>query len=276
MKITEFEKKALELKSEKEFVEFLNKEKNLKLEKESVDIRKEEKVEENSYVIEEIVSEYLEEISYIQQLSQKEIDELVSTLDEDESVEKLSNGSLREIANIAFDYLISGIDYLDLVQEGTIGLMQGIENYKPSNGNIVEYLEFWIRRVMLHFINERVENDKIMYKTFFTKKRDEVLEHEIVEELEENEEKNEEKNETTESLNKKIAYVDEVDYTKISRKLSHLDEEVLKRYYGLIGEKRESLFEIENELNLERGSGEKIFEEALAKISLGGGRTFKI
>lgn len=276
MKITEFEKKALELKSEKEFVEFLNKEKNLKLEKESVDIRKEEKVEENSYVIEEIVSEYLEEISYIQQLSQKEIDELVSTLDEDESVEKLSNGSLREIANIAFDYLISGIDYLDLVQEGTIGLMQGIENYKPSNGNIVEYLEFWIRRAMLHFINERVENDKIMYKTFFTKKRDEVLEHEIVEELEENEEKNEEINETTESLNKKIAYVDEVDYTKISRKLSHLDEEVLKRYYGLIGEKRESLFEIENELNLERGSGEKIFEEALAKISLGGGRTFKI
>lgn len=276
MKINEFEKKVLELKSEKEFIEFLNKEKNLKLEKESVDIRKEEKVEENSYIIEEIVSEYLEEISYIQQLSQKEIDELVSTLDEDESVEKLSNGFLREIANIAFDYLISGVDYLDLVQEGTIGLMQGIENYKPSNGNIVDYLEFWIRRSMLHFINERVENDKVMYKTFFTKQRDEVLEHEIVEELEENEEKNEEKNETTESLNKKIAYVDEVDYTKISRKLSHLDEEVLKRYYGLIGEKRESLFEIENELNLERGSGEKIFEEALAKISLGGGRTFKI
>lgn len=276
MKIVEFEKKVLELKNEKEFIEFLNSKKGLNLEKDSIDIRKEEKIEENNYVIEEIVAEYLEEISYIQQLSQKEIEEIISTLDEDESVEKLSNGSLREIANIAFDYLISGIDYLDLVQEGTIGLMQGIENYKPSNGNIIKYLEFWIRRAMLYFINERVENDKVMYKTFFTKKRDEVLEHEIVEELEENEEKAEEINETTESLNKKIAYVDEVDYTKISRKLSHLDEEVLKRYYGLIGEKRESLFEIENELNLERGSGEKIFEEALAKISLGGGRTFKI
>lgn len=276
MKIVEFEKKVLELKNEKEFIEFLNSKKGLNLEKDSIDIRKEEKIEENNYVIEEIVAEYLEEISYIQQLSQKEIEEIISTLDEDESVEKLSNGSLREIANIAFDYLISGIDYLDLVQEGTIGLMQGIENYKPSNGNIIKYLEFWIRRAMLYFINERVANDKVMYKTFFTKKRDEVLEHEIVEELEENEEKAEEINETTESLNKKIAYVDEVDYTKISRKLSHLDEEVLKRYYGLIGEKRESLFEIENELNLERGSGEKIFEEALAKISLGGGRTFKI
>lgn len=276
MKIVEFEKKVLELKNEKEFIEFLNSKKELNLEKDSIDIRKEEKIEENNYVIEEIVAEYLEEISYIQQLSQKEIEEIILTLDEDESVEKLSNGSLREIANIAFDYLISGIDYLDLVQEGTIGLMQGIENYKPSNGNIIKYLEFWIRRAMLYFINERVENDKVMYKTFFTKKRDEVLEHEIVEELEENEEKAEEINETTESLNKKIAYVDEVDYTKISRKLSHLDEEVLKRYYGLIGEKRESLFEIENELNLERGSGEKIFEEALAKISLGGGRTFKI
>ena len=58
--------------------------------------------------------------------------------------------------------------------------------------------------------------------------------------------------------------------------MSYNDEEILKRYYGLVGNKRESLFEIENELGLKRGEGEKLFEEATTKISLGGGRTLKI
>lgn len=275
MNIIEFEKKVLDFKSEKEFIDFLNKEKEIKLEKDSIDIRKEEEIEENNYVVEEIVSDYLEDISCIKQLSSTEIKNIVLNLDEDKSVEKLSEGNLREIANIAFDYLISGIDYLDLIQEGIIGMLTGIENYRPSNGKIIEYLEFWIRRSMINFINDRVENDKIIYKTFFIKKRDEILEHEIVKELEEEEDK---KNfsENIENLNKKIKDLDTINYKRISKKVSYLEEQVLKKYYGLVGDKRESLFEIENSLNLERGSGEKIFEEALTKISLGGGRTFKI
>lgn len=275
MNIIEFEKKVLDFKSEKEFIDFLNKEKEIKLEKDSIDIRKEEEIEENNYVVEEIVSDYLEDISCIKQLSSTEIKNIVLNLDEDKSVEKLSEGNLREIANIAFDYLISGIDYLDLIQEGIIGMLTGIENYRPSNGKIIEYLEFWIRRSMINFINDRVENDKIIYKTFFIKKRDEILEHEIVKELEEEEDK---KNfsENIENLNKKIKDLDTINYKRIFKKVSYLEEQVLKKYYGLVGDKRESLFEIENSLNLERGSGEKIFEEALTKISLGGGRTFKI
>ncbi|WP_407537170.1 hypothetical protein [Cetobacterium somerae] len=63
MKIKAFEKEILEnCIDDKDFVKFLKENSNLKLELETVDIRKEEKVEENSYVVEGIVGEYLEEI----------------------------------------------------------------------------------------------------------------------------------------------------------------------------------------------------------------------
>ena len=78
MKITEFENKVLlNYREDKEFIDFLKNNKNLTLEKELVDIRKEEKIEENNYVVEGIVSEYLEEISSIKQLSLEEIEVLI-------------------------------------------------------------------------------------------------------------------------------------------------------------------------------------------------------
>lgn len=276
MKIREFEKEVLEnCIEDKDFVKFLKENTNLKLEIENIDIRKEEKVEDNSYVVEGIVGEYLEEISYISPLSKEDINTLIDSLDEEESIHKLVEGNLREVANIAFDYLIAGIDYLDLIQEGNIGAIKALEEYRPSNGDILEYIKLWIRREMLLFVDEKVETEKHMYKGYFSKRKEELLEHEIVSELEE--ESNElPLDEKSEIIEEKINEVEKLDYTSVPKKLSQIEEEILKKYYGLIGDKRESLFEIENELDLKRGEGESLFEEALTKISLGGGRSLKI
>ena len=142
MKIKAFEKEILEkCIDDKDCVRFLKVNSNLKLELETVDIRKEEKVEENSYVVEGIVGEYLEEISYIQPLSKEELKTTLETLDEEESAHRLIESNLREVANIAFDYLIAGIDYLDLIQEGNIGVIKALEEYRPSNGDILEYIK---------------------------------------------------------------------------------------------------------------------------------------
>ena len=147
MKVKAFEKEILEnCIDDKDFVKFLKENPSLKLELETVDIRKEEKVEENSYVVEGIVAEYLEEISYIQPLSKEELKTVLETLDEEESAHKLIESNLREVANIAFDYLIAGIDYLDLIQEGNIGVIKALEEYRPSNGDILEYIKLWARR----------------------------------------------------------------------------------------------------------------------------------
>lgn len=277
MKVREFEKEILaNCIEDKDFIKFLKSNPGLKLELESVDIRKEEKVEENSYVVEGIVGEYLEEISYIQPLSKEEINDLMETLDEEESSHKLVEGNLREVANIAFDYLIAGIDYLDLIQEGNIGVIKALEEYRPSNGDVLEYIKLWIRREMLLFIDERVETEKYMYKGYFAKRKEELIEHEIVAELEEEQVDEIPLDEKSEIIEEKINEVEKLDFTSVPKKLSQVEEEILKRYYGLVGDKRESLFEIENELDLKRGEGEPLFEEALTKISLGGGRSLKI
>ncbi|MGL5950304.1 MAG: sigma factor [Cetobacterium sp.] len=278
MKVRAFEKEILtNCIEDKDFIKFLKENPGLKLEIESVDVRKEEKVEDNNYVVEGIVAEYLEEISYIQHLQKEEIEKLLETLDEEESLHALTEGNLREVANIAFDYLIAGIDYLDLMQEGSIGIIKALDEYRPSNGELLEYLKLWIRREMLLFVDEKVETEKHMYKGYFLKRKEEVLEHEIVAELEEDEETETiPSEERSEIIEEKINELQKLDYTSVPKKISHTAEEILKRFYGLIGDKRESLFEIENALDLKRGEGEQLFEEALTKISLGGGRTLKI
>ncbi|MDX8335270.1 MULTISPECIES: sigma-70 family RNA polymerase sigma factor [Cetobacterium] len=277
MKVREFEKEILKnCIEDKDFVNFLKNNKDLKLDVENVDIRKEEKVEENNYVVESIVGEYLEEISYIQPLSKEEIENILETLDEEESSHKLVEANLREVANIAFDYLVAGIDYLDLIQEGNIGIIKALEEYRPSNGDVLDYIKLWARREMVFFVDEKVETEKYMYKGYFSKRREELLEHEIVAELEDETEEEVSLEEKSEVIEEKMNEVEKLDYTSVYKKISHLEEEVLKRYYGLVGEKRESLFEIENALDLKRGEGEQIFEEALTKISLGGGRSLKI
>ncbi|MGL5088853.1 MAG: sigma-70 family RNA polymerase sigma factor [Fusobacteriaceae bacterium] len=278
MRVREFEKEILKnCIEDREFIKFLKENPKLKLELETVDVRKEEKVEENNYVVEGIVGEYLEEISYINHLTSEEIAVLLESLDEEESIHKLTEGNLREVAKIAFDYLIAGIDYLDLIQEGSIGVIKALEEYRPSNGELLEYIKLWVRREMILFITEKVETEKHMYKGYFLKRKEDLIEHEIVAELEDEEEiEAVPLEERSEIIEEKINEVEKLDYTSVAKKISHTEEEILKRYYGLVGNKRESLFEIENELDLKRGEGEKLFEKALTKISLGGGRSLKI
>lgn len=281
MKLTDFEQQVLlKYKNDEDFIKFLKENPGLSLELPTVDLRKEEKLEENNYVVESVTTEYLEEISHIQQLSKEQIDELLESLDEEESVHTLVEGNLREVASIAFDYLVSGIDYLDLIQEGNIGVIKALDSYRPSNGDILSYIKLWIRKEMLFFVDEKVQTEKYMYKGYFLKRQEELIEHEIVAELEgeDSEDPMEElsQEEKSEIIGEKIASLEDINISSLPKKMSHTEEDILKRFFGLIGEKRESLFEIENSLDLKRGEGEKLFETAITKLSLGGGRSLKI
>ena len=219
----------------------------------------------------------MEEISHIPQLSKEEIDNLLESLDDDESSNTLIEGNLREVANIAFDYLVAGIDYLDLIQEGNIGAIKALDSYRPSNGDILNYMKLWARKEMLIFVDEKVQTEKYMYKGYFLKRQEELIEHEIVAELEEEESVEElSPEEKSEIIGEKIASLEDIDLKSIPKKMSYTEEEIIKKFYGLVGDRRESLFEIEDSLDLKRGEGEKLFETAITKLSLGGGRSLKI
>lgn len=67
--------------------------------------------------------------------------------------EKIANHNLRLVVKIAFEYKAAYKDLMDLIQEGNIGLVKGIDRFDPAKGvPLANYVAMWIRAYMLRFI----------------------------------------------------------------------------------------------------------------------------
>lgn len=280
--IEEFERKVIDdLRGEKEFLEFLKENKGLELvEKREVKIPVEKNG--NNYFLEDMVPEFLEEISHYIPVNKDQEKELLGNIDEEESRDILLKGYLREIGALSFNYLKAGIDYMDLIQEGTIAMIEGMEEYRESYGDFKEYIKAILVREYVLYIYEKLEEEKYEYLSYLNHKKHENEHVEEIEEIEEvdldedeEEIKKEEKLEPK-KIEEKIKEVENMNIFKIPNKLTEEEIDVLKLYYGFIGDKRESVFEIENDLGMENGAGEEIFLRALNRVSTVGGRVFKI
>jgi RNA polymerase sigma-32 factor len=70
-----------------------------------------------------------------------------------ESAVKLILSNLRVSVAIAAEYLHSGADYLDLIQEGNVGLMQAIRKFDPAKGSrFHSYAAWWVRAYVLRYL----------------------------------------------------------------------------------------------------------------------------
>lgn len=70
-----------------------------------------------------------------------------------ESAVKLILSNLRVAVSIAAEYLRSGADYLDLIQEGNVGLMQAIKKFDPTKGSrFHSYAGLWVRAYILRYL----------------------------------------------------------------------------------------------------------------------------
>lgn len=284
LNIKDYEVKIIkELRDEEDFLNFLEIEGGIK-----IDFSREEEVlvetKKNEYFSEEIVPEYLEEISHYLPITKEEEAELLGSLEEEESRERLIVGYLREAAKLSLDYLKSGIDYMDLIQEGSVSIIKSIDEYRVIYGDFSDYMRASIIRALVLFLEMRLEDVKSSYVSYFSRKKEELIEHEIVSEIEADEDMENEEDEedefkilgSSEEIKDKIARIAKVSIWDIPNKIGKQEIEIIDYYYGLVGDKRESLFEIEEKMKLSRGEGESIFTKSLEKISTGGGRLFKI
>ena len=111
---------------------------------------------------------YLKEISKIPLLTaeeEKELGRRVQKGDRD-ALQKLIESNLRFVIKISKKYRKSGLPFLDLINEGNIGLMEAARRFDPDRGvRFTSYAVWWIRQAILHFLSQASQVFRVSPKT---------------------------------------------------------------------------------------------------------------
>ena len=130
----------------------------------NIEIKEEETTSNKVYSSSDIVRDYLNEIGRIKLLTPEEEKELsIKTKEGNEYARnRLIEGNLRLVASIAKKYLGRGLAFLDLIQEGNIGLMKAVDKFEPSYGfRFSTYATWWIKQSITRAIASYSRNIRI-------------------------------------------------------------------------------------------------------------------
>lgn len=123
---------------------------------------------ENSFTergnAEDPVRMYLKEIGRIPLLSSEEEIELAKRMEEgdEEAKKKLSEANLRLTVSIAKRYYGRGMQFLDLIQEGNLGLIKAVEKFDYRKGyKFSTYATWWIRQSITRAIADQARTIRI-------------------------------------------------------------------------------------------------------------------
>ena len=114
--------------------------------------------------LEDPVRMYLKEIGKVPLLSADEEMELAKRIEEgDEKAKKrLSEANLRLVVSIAKRYVGRGMQFLDLIQEGNLGLMKAVEKFDFRKGyKFSTYATWWIRQAITRAIADQARTIRI-------------------------------------------------------------------------------------------------------------------
>ena len=234
--------------------------------------------EENADISEkETIELYLDDIKEhnIKQMKIKETDE--------NDRDQLVNKHLKIVIRESLQYVKLGFSFLDLVQEATIGVINGIEKLKNSESDI----EFWLKNFAIKYI---LEYQKKILKDFKASELAYILYLKVQLELnnglsleEISKQMNIELNylnalqelftkmddmpENSYSIVEKVSHLTrKYVLSNIPKKLNYLDERILMMYYGLDG-KFYKTKEISKILNIEESNINVLREKALTKLA---------
>jgi len=135
------------------------------------------------------IERYLAEISNYPILSREEEYELAmryKKYGDLEAARKLVVSNLRFVVKIANEYKGYGLNIMDLIQEGNIGLMQAVKRFDPTKGyRLISYAVWWIRAYIQNYIirtwslvkiGTTQAQRKLFYKLRSTKQKMEMME----------------------------------------------------------------------------------------------------
>ena len=114
--------------------------------------------------IEDPVRMYLKEIGKVPLLSAEEEIELAQKMEEgdEEAKKKLAEANLRLVVSIAKRYVGRGMLFLDLIQEGNLGLIKAVEKFDYRKGyKFSTYATWWIRQAITRAIADQARTIRI-------------------------------------------------------------------------------------------------------------------
>jgi len=107
---------------------------------------------------------YLKDIGRFPLLSLEEEIELAKRMSEgdEDAKQQLSQANLRLVVSIAKKYVGRGMQFLDLIQEGNLGLMKAVEKFDYTRGyKFSTYATWWIRQAITRAIADQARTIRI-------------------------------------------------------------------------------------------------------------------
>ena len=116
------------------------------------------------YSLDDPVRMYLKEIGKVPLLSAEEEIELAQRMEEgdQEAKKRLAEANLRLVVSIAKRYVGRGMLFLDLIQEGNLGLIKAVEKFDYRKGyKFSTYATWWIRQAITRAIADQARTIRI-------------------------------------------------------------------------------------------------------------------
>src|SRR5699024_2582706 len=129
---------------------------------------------------------YLNEIGQIPLLSEEEERELGkrSAQGDESARRKLAEGNLRLVVSLAKHYTGRGIQLMDLIQEGNMGLMRAAEKYDYTMENrFSTYASWWIKEAMQRAIDQQSREIRVPVHVAENMKKVQKISKELQQEL---------------------------------------------------------------------------------------------
>ena len=118
----------------------------------------------DSYSTDDPVRMYLKEIGKVSLLTQEEEIELAVRMSQgdEEAKRRMAEANLRLVVSIAKRYVGRGMLFLDLIQEGNLGLIKAVEKFDYTKGyKFSTYATWWIRRAITRAIADQARTIRI-------------------------------------------------------------------------------------------------------------------